>query len=292
MKRTVMFLLILLLPLSACAPVENDPVTSDKEKEPVEQPSQPVVPPAEQKEGTTEKNEKQKPVVHQQDAQKETKTDLPKVEPVKLIPVTLVKTVDGDTIKIKYDGKEVNVRYLLIDTPETNHPRLGKQPFGQNAKDRNRELVNSGELAIEFDIGERYDKYGRLLAYVYVNGVSVQQKLVEEGLARVAYVYPPNTRHLTPFEETQKIAQQKKVGIWSIEDYATSSGFDEEAFNKAKQSSPTPKTSTKVPDQKVKETDFKNCTELRTVYPDGVPEGHPAYQSIMDRDQDGYACER
>ena len=38
-----------------------------------------------------------------------------------LIPVELVKTIDGDTIKIKYEGKEQNVRYLLIDTPETNH---------------------------------------------------------------------------------------------------------------------------------------------------------------------------
>src|SRR5690606_31581413 len=113
-----------------------------------------------------------------------------------LIPVELIRTIDGDTIKIKYEGKEQNVRYLLIDTPETNHPRLGKQPFGQEAKTRNQELLSSGQLEIEFDIGEKYDKYGRLLAYIYVDGESVQKKLLEEGLARVAYVYPPNTRHL------------------------------------------------------------------------------------------------
>ena len=99
-----------------------------------------------------------------------------------LIPVELVKTIDGDTIKIKYEGKEQNVRYLLIDTPETNHPQLGKQPFGQKAKERNRELMNSGKLEIEFDIGERVDKYDRLLAYIYIDGVSVQEKLLEEGL--------------------------------------------------------------------------------------------------------------
>ena len=86
------------------------------------------------------------------------------------IPVTLVKTVDGDTIKVLYNGEEINICYLLIDTPETNHPRLGKQPFGEEAKERNRQLVNSGKLTIEFDIGERYDKYDRLLAYVYVDG--------------------------------------------------------------------------------------------------------------------------
>lgn len=38
-------------------------------------------------------------------------------------------------------------------------------------------------------------------------------------------------------------------------------------------------------------TAFKNCTELRKVYPSGVKEGHPAYQSKMDRDKDGWACE-
>lgn len=37
---------------------------------------------------------------------------------------------------------------------------------------------------------------------------------------------------------------------------------------------------------------FANCTELRTVYPNGVPSNHPAYQSKMDRDKDNFACER
>ena len=98
-----------------------------------------------------------------------------------LIPVELVKTIDGDTIKIMYEGKEENVRYLLIDTPETNHPRLGKQPYGQQAKVRNQELLQKGQLEIEFDVGGKYDKYGRLLAYIYIDGKSVQEQLLKEG---------------------------------------------------------------------------------------------------------------
>ncbi len=147
-----------------------------------------------------------------------------------LIPVELVKTIDGDTIKIKYEGKEQNVRYLLIDTPETNHAQLGKQPFGQQAKDRNAELMNSGKLEIEFDIGERVDKYGRLLAYIYIDGVSIQEKLLEEGLARVGYVYPPNTRHLDEFERAQEKAQKSGIGIWTLEDYVTERGFDSKKY--------------------------------------------------------------
>lgn len=219
------------------------------------------------------------------------------------VPVKLVKTIDGDTIKVLYNGQEINVRYLLIDTPETNHPRLGKQPFGEEAKERNRQLVNSGALTLEFDIGERIDKYDRLLAYVYVDGKSVQKTLLAEGLARVAYVYPPNTRHLTPFEEAQKAAKKKGLGIWSIEDYATDSGFDSDVVP-AKNSGKTTTTSNapsstvskpaSTPNTNVASSQewFQNCTELRKKYPSGVPEGHAAYQAKMDRDKDGYACER
>ena len=151
-----------------------------------------------------------------------------------LIPVELVKTIDGDTIKIKYEGKEQNVRYLLVDTPETNHPQLGKQPFGQQAKEKNQELMNSGQLEIEFDIGERIDKYGRLLAYIYIDGESVQEKLIEEGLARVGYVYPPNTKHLDQYEKAQERAKKAGLGIWSLEDYATDRGFDSKKYKEEK----------------------------------------------------------
>ena len=216
------------------------------------------------------------------------------------IPVTLVRTIDGDTIKILYEGKEVNVRYLLIDTPETSHPKLGKQPFGEAAKERNRQLVNSGELTIEFDIGERIDKYGRLLAYVYVDGKSVQKSLLAEGLARVAYIYPPNTRHLTPFEEVQAIAKEKGLGIWSIENYATESGFKSKpAASVSSGSTPTPSKSSTGSTSTSPTTSatggqewFQNCTELRKKYPSGVPAGHAAYQPKMDRDKDNFACER
>lgn len=227
---------------------------------------------------------KDEPVV----AEPKTNTPAPKEGTTNQIPVTLVSTTDGDTIRVMYNGKDEPVRYLLIDTPETNHPRLGKQPFGDEAKERNRELVNSGDLTIEFDIGEKRDKYDRLLAYVYVNGQSVQETLVREGLARVAYVYPPNTRYLTPFEEAQEIAKSKKIGIWSVEDYTTDSGFDSQGQSAVAAPPVTqPATSTSTESEF-----FQNCTELRKKYPTGVPSSHPAYQSKMDRDKDNYACER
>lgn len=205
-----------------------------------------------------------------------------------LIPVELVKTIDGDTIKIMYEGKETNVRYLLIDTPETKHPRLGKQPFGEEAKRRNQELMNSGKLEIEFDIGQKYDKYDRLLAYIYIDGESVQEKLLSEGLARVAYVYPPNTRHLDEYEKVQNEAKKKGIGIWTLEDYATDRGFDSSTYPVKGDTSS--KTNTKKPVSNTTEQ-FANCTELRKVYPTGVKKGHPAYSERLDGDKDGMACE-
>ena len=146
------------------------------------------------------------------------------------IDVEVIQVIDGDTIKIMYEGKEVTVRYLLIDTPETNHPRLGEQPLGKEATEENKRLIESGDVSIEFDVGDRFDDYDRLLAYIYVDGESVQEQLLESGLARVAYVFPPNTRYLDNFEKAEQIAKESTTGIWQYENYSTDRGFDSEAY--------------------------------------------------------------
>lgn len=143
------------------------------------------------------------------------------------IPAEVIRVVDGDTVKVKVDGKEETVRLLLIDTPETVHPSKPVQPFGPEASSFTKELLTGKEIQLEMDIGER-DKYGRLLAYVYVDGNMVNEMLLEKGLARVAYIYEPNTKYVDDFYEIQKQAQQKEVGIWSIENYATDQGYKEE----------------------------------------------------------------
>lgn len=193
------------------------------------------------------------------------------------VPVTLVKTVDGDTIKVNYNGKEENVRYLLIDTPESKKPGTCVQPFAESASNRNKELVNSGDLTLEFEKSER-DKYGRLLAYVFVDGKSVQKTLLQEGLARVAYIYEPPYKYLSDYQNTENAAKSNQEGIWSQPGLVTDSGFNGCADGSSDNSSEGTEH-------------FQNCTELKKEYPNGVPKGHPAYQSKMDRDNDGYACE-
>ncbi|MBO2943718.1 thermonuclease family protein [Paenibacillus sp. F411] len=147
-------------------------------------------------------------------------------------PVQLVRAVDGDTIRVEWQGQEENVRFLLIDTPETSHPQLGVQPYGPEAKDFTARMVEEADLLeLEFDIGPNRDKYGRLLAYVYADGVMVQEALLQEGLARVAYIYPPNVRYVDKFNGLQQDSRNEAQGIWSVENYAQEDGFYPEHFD-------------------------------------------------------------
>ncbi|WP_077308203.1 thermonuclease family protein [Terribacillus halophilus] len=203
------------------------------------------------------------------------------------VEVSLIRIVDGDTIKVNYNGQEETVRYLLIDTPETKAPNKCVQPYGKNASKRNEELVTNGKLELEFDVGQRKDKYGRLLAYVYADGQSVQETLLTEGLARVAYVYPPNTRYLDSFEDAEASAIDGNKAVWRQNGYATDKGFNGCSIEEKEDNV----SSDVDQDQSDEATDFANCTALRETYPAGVPSTHPAYQPKFDRDKDNYACE-
>jgi micrococcal nuclease len=138
----------------------------------------------------------------------------------------VVDVVDGDTIKVNLDGKEETVRLLLIDTPESVKPNTPVQPFGKEASDfMKKTLIKSNVVQIEKGNPER-DKYGRLLAYVWFDGENINKKLISKGYARVAYVYPPNTKYLEEFRQEEKKAKEKKIGIWSIENYVREDGFN------------------------------------------------------------------
>ena len=77
-------------------------------------------------------------------------------------------------------------------------------------------LQHAHKIEVEYDIGTHKDKYQRDLIYVWIDGQLVQEILVRDGLAQVAYVYPPNTRYLNYLEASQKEAKEAKVGLWSL----------------------------------------------------------------------------
>lgn len=144
----------------------------------------------------------------------------------KRIPADFVRHVDGDTTVLKIEGKEHKVRFLLIDTPETVKPNTKVQPYGLESSKRTKELLSTAsEITFEYDSGNKTDRYGRVLGYIFVDVTLLQKTLVSEGLARVAYVKEPNTKYLLELEEAQEKAKNKSVGIWSIPGYVTERGY-------------------------------------------------------------------
>lgn len=127
--------------------------------------------------------------------------------------VKVTRVVDGDTIIVNLNGKEERVRLIGIDTPESVHPDISKNlPEGKTAYEFTKSKLEGKEVVLEFDVQER-DKYGRLLAYVYIDGVMFNKTLLEEGYAKVA-TYPPNVKYVDEFTEIQKVARENNKGFW------------------------------------------------------------------------------
>lgn len=149
--------------------------------------------------------------------------------PENTVNVTLDHVVDGDTISVKFEGetKAKTVRLLLIDTPESVKPNTPVQPYAKEASNYMKELVTNSKLTLEYDSGGATDKYGRVLAYVYADGKNVNEEMLKEGFARVAYVNEPNTRYLSEFKQAEAAAKEKKKNIWAKDGYVTDKGFQE-----------------------------------------------------------------
>lgn len=126
---------------------------------------------------------------------------------------TCVSVYDGDTITVrltKSPEKLTKIRFIGIDTPE-----LKRGEFGETTRDFTKSLLLGQDIQLAYD-AERYDKYGRSLAYVYLKDRTfVNARLLEQGYARVMTI-PPNTAHAAEFSKLQAKAEEKQVGIWAM----------------------------------------------------------------------------
>lgn len=128
----------------------------------------------------------------------------------------VVRVIDGDTVELA-DGRRV--RYIGIDTPELSDPgkkvdpdRIGVACFGEAAKAENVNLVEGKEVRLVKDVSET-DNYKRLLRYVYVGDVFVNDHLVRQGFAHVV-TYPPDVAYSGQFLEAEREARENKRGLW------------------------------------------------------------------------------
>jgi endonuclease YncB( thermonuclease family) len=127
--------------------------------------------------------------------------------------VLVERVVDGDTLVIRGGDR---VRLIGVDTPETHHPTKPAQPFGQEAFEFTRRMAEGKSVELQFDPGESVDRYGRKLAYVYVDGQFLNEVLIRQGLARALTNYPFSSDMKARFRAAESQAKAAKRGVWSL----------------------------------------------------------------------------
>lgn len=131
--------------------------------------------------------------------------------------ISVTKVVDGDTF-LGDDGsaKGIKVRLIGIDAPESKN--VFKKKIGYYCKESKAfltQMLKGKKVKLVCDI-DSLDRYGRTLAYVYLeNGTFVNAEMIEQGYAMVMTV-PPNVKFSKVFVGLQRLAISKKNGLWKL----------------------------------------------------------------------------
>jgi micrococcal nuclease len=121
-------------------------------------------------------------------------------------------TVDGDTVRVRTARGEDTVRLLGVNTPETHHPTKGLECFGPEASAFTERRLTGRRVELELDVEHR-DQYGRLLAYVIVDGARFNDVLLRRGFARLLII-PPNGIHGRAMLQEELAAKRAGLGLW------------------------------------------------------------------------------
>ena len=134
--------------------------------------------------------------------------------------VKVARVIDGDTFVLSDSQR---VRILGIDCPEIAKPGKPAQPFGEEAKQKTKSLIEGKTIKLTFEKEAGYhDFFGRLLAHAWLVGINnkdslfIQAELIKAGLAKVRY-YSKQKRYYGIFKNLERTAKKNKVGIWNVE---------------------------------------------------------------------------
>ena len=140
---------------------------------------------------------------------------------------TVLYVIDGDTIKVMYEGKKESIRLIGIDAPESKKNKKAFKDSARSSRDINA-IVGQGKLAkkyvkglvkkgdevrIDFDV-EKRDRYHRLLGYVYLpDGRMLNDLVIRNGYASPMTI-APNVRYRGRFSKSFKYAREHRLGLW------------------------------------------------------------------------------
>ena len=130
------------------------------------------------------------------------------------IDATVVRVIDGDTIRVRVQGKEHTVRLIGVDTPETVHPTKTVQHFGAEASAYTKAALEDNTVTLEADpTGDTRDRYGRLLRYVHLDGQNFNARLIREGYGHAVRRFRYSLK--AQFIRLEDSARKAGRGLWS-----------------------------------------------------------------------------
>lgn len=132
------------------------------------------------------------------------------------ITAQYVKTSDGDTARFIVEGENVRVRFLGINTPEVSGENKVEEPYGQEALLYTQNILeHAKKIEIEFDdVANKEDRFGRKLAWIWVDDELLEVKILQQGLAKT-YMLKNNYRYAKELKEAEKEAKNEKAGLWN-----------------------------------------------------------------------------
>ena len=127
--------------------------------------------------------------------------------------VKVDRVVDGDTFVTYINGEKTRIRMIGVDTPESVHPDESKNTkWGKKISKWVKKQLTGKKVKLKYD-KDKYDQYGRTLAYVYLGKTMFNKTLLKKGYARAVY-YAPNGKYRKAFNKLQATAKKKKKGFW------------------------------------------------------------------------------
>lgn len=231
--------------------------------------------------------------------------------------VSISRVVDGDTIETS-DGRKI--RLVGVNTPEST---TKTEEYGKEASNYTTSKLEGKQVYLQKDVSDT-DRYARFLRIVWLeiptndmDENEIRTKMFNADLVLNGYAepstYPPDVKYSDFFVKFAREAREQNTGLWAFGPEGTTKGdldskptassssssanktnsnTSNNTNNNTKTSTNTNTGSTSTAPSSGGSESYKNCTELRKVYPNGVPSDHPAYESKHDRDKDNWACER